>query len=121
LGYKTDISLRATLKPLSNLRLSYDLQSDRFYKERKGERVYTYSLLSQRISYQISRALSLRLITDYNDYYGEIYTSLLLSYELSPGRVFYLGIDDNLAKDEAGIFRDQGRYFFIKFSYWWRV
>jgi hypothetical protein len=44
-----------------------------------------------------------------------------LSYELSPGRVFYLGIDDNLAKDEAGIFRDQGRYFFIKFSYWWRV
>ena len=66
-------------------------------------------------------SVSLRLITDYNDYYKKIYNSLLLSWELRPGTVFYLGFDDNQEQDESGIYRDQGRYIFVKFSYWWRI
>jgi len=121
LGYKTSLGLTITLKPLTNLRLFYDLKSDDFYRVKGGEKDYEINIISQRINYQISRPLSLRLITDYNDYDGELYTSILLGYELRPGTVFYFGIDDNQQRGESGILRREGRYYFIKFSYWWRT
>ena len=121
LGYKTSHSLRLTLRPLSNLRMLYTYRNDNFYRQRGGEQVYTVNIISQRITYQLSRTLSLRLITDYNDYYQKLYASLLFSYELRPGTVFYLGFDDNLRRDPGGIFQTKGRYYFIKFSYWWRI
>jgi len=121
LGYKTSLGIRATLKPLTNLRLSYNLRNDKFLKERGGEKEYEVNIISQRITYQLSRSVSLRIINDYNDYHGELYNSILFSYEYRPGTVFYLGIDDNQEKDDSGIFRSEGRYYFIKFSYWWRI
>ena len=121
LGYKTSYGFRATFKPLTNLLIYYDFNNDKFYKTKGGERVYSINIISQRLTYQLSRTISLRLITDYNDYDKELYNSVLLSYELRPGTVFYLGIDDNQEKDDSGIFRNQGRYYFIKFSYWWRI
>jgi len=121
LGYRTSLGITLTLKPLNNLRLFYDLRSNDFYRVKGGEKDYEINIISQRINYQISRPLSLRLITDYNDYDGELYSSILLSYELRPGTVFYLGIDDNQERGESGIFRRTGRYYFIKFSYWWRI
>ncbi len=121
LGYKTSREFEATIRPLTNLRLFYSYENDKFYKNKGGEKVYTVNILSQRISYQLSRLLSLRIITDYNDYDKELYNSILLSYEYRPGTVFYIGIDDNQEKDDSGIFRSQGRYYFIKFSYWWRI
>ncbi len=45
----------------------------------------------------------------------------LLRYEYRPGTVFYFGIDDNQEEDDSGLWRREGRYYFIKFSYWWRV
>ncbi len=121
LGYKTSLGITLTWRPLTNLSLFYDLRSDDFYREKGGEKDYQINIISQRINYQISRPLSIRLITDYDDYNGELYTSILLSYEYRPGTVFYFGIDDNQEKGELGIFRREGRYYFIKFSYWWRV
>jgi hypothetical protein len=121
LGYKKSFGVQLTLKPLTNLRALYDFRNDNFFENKGGEKVYTVTIISQRISYQLSRHLSIRLITDYNDYYKEIYTSLLLSYELRPGTVFYFGIDDNQEQDELGIYKVQGRFIFVKFSYWWRI
>lgn len=121
LGYKTSLGFRFTFKPITNLRMHYNFKNDIFSRTKGGEKVYTVNIISQRINYQLSRPLSLRLITDYNDYHKEIYTSILLSYEYRPGTVFYFGIDDNQEKDDSGIYRVQGRYYFIKFSYWWRI
>jgi hypothetical protein len=121
LGYKTSFGFTLTLKPLTNLRAFYTFRNDNFYENRGGERVYQVNIISQRISYQLSRHLSVRLITDYNDYYKDIYTSLLLSYELRPGTVFYFGIDDNQEQDDLGIYKVEGRFIFVKFSYWWRI
>jgi hypothetical protein len=121
LGYKTSLGVRLTLKPLTNLRLYYDFRNDMFYEEKGGNKVYNVNIISQRINFQLTRALSLRLITDYDDYDKELYNSVLLSYEYRPGTVFYIGIDDNRAQDDSGIWRGEGRYYFIKFSYWWRI
>jgi hypothetical protein len=121
LGYKTSIGARITFKPLTNLNIHYNINNDNFYKERGGEKVYTVNLISQRITFLLSRSLSLRLITDYNDYYKELYNSFLISYEYRPGTVFYLGVDDTQERDASGIFKGMGRYYFVKFSYWWRI
>lgn len=120
LGYKRSVGFRMTFKPLSNLRLFYNYKNDNFSMSKGGENVYVINLISQHISYQISRTLSVRLITDYNDYYKKLYNSILLSYVYRPGTVFYIGMDDNQEKDDSGIFSIQGRYYFMKFSYWWR-
>ncbi len=120
LGYKYSYGLNLTLKPVTNLRLLYEYRNDTFYKTKGGELEYRVNVLTQRIGYQITRHLSLRLITDYNDYNKELYNSILLSYQLNPGTVFYVGIDDNQEQDDLGIYRVEGRYFFVKFSYWWR-
>jgi len=75
----------------------------------------------KRFNYQVSRPLSLRLITDYDDYYRTLYMSALLSYEYRPGTVFYFGVDDSQERDLQGFLRGTGRYFFVKRSYRWRV
>jgi hypothetical protein len=120
LGYKYSYGFNVTFKPITNLRLFYNFRNDTFYKSKGGELEYRVNILTQRIGYQITRHLSLRLITDYNDYNKEIYNSILLSYQLNPGTVFYVGIDDNQEQDDLGIYRVEGRFFFVKFSYWWR-
>jgi hypothetical protein len=121
LGFKTSIDLEATFKPLTNLKIHYKYSNDTFWKARGEELEYKINLISQRLLYQISKALSIRFITDYNDYDKQLYNSFLFSYQLRPGTVFYMGVDDNRERDGAGPFRVSGRYYFIKFSYWWRV
>jgi hypothetical protein len=110
-----------TLKPLSNVRLFTSFTSSEFFGERGGERVYAVHILSERVSFQVSKPLSLRLIADWNDYYRKLYLSFLLSYQLNPGTVFYAGVDDDREEDAAGLLRRTGRYVFVKFSYWWRT
>lgn len=121
LGYKTSAGFMLTLKPMTNFRLFYNFKNEKFFKSRGEEKVYSINIISQRIGYQLSKTLSLRLITDYNDYYKKLFNSLLLSWQLRPGTVFYLGMDDNREQDDSGIFQNQGRVVFIKFSYWWRI
>lgn len=121
LGYKSNWSAMVTLKPLSNVRLFTSFTSSEFFGERGGERVYAVHILSERVSFQVSKPLSLRLIADWNDYYRKLYLSFLLSYQLNPGTVFYAGVDDDREEDAAGLLRSKGRYVFVKFSYWWRT
>lgn len=78
-------------------------------------------ILSQRASIQFNKNLFLRIITDYNGYYKKIFLSGLIGYELNPGTVFYLGVEDNREQDVTGHFKSTGRYYFLKFSYWWRI
>jgi hypothetical protein len=121
LGFKYSYGFNMTFKPITNLRLFYNFRNDTFYKSKGGELEYRVNIFTQRISYQLTRHLSLRLITDFNDYDKQLYNSILLSYQLNPGTVFYVGIDDNQEQDDRGIYRVEGRYFFVKFSYWWRI
>lgn len=121
LGYKTGFEGRIVLRPLPNLNLSYNFENNQFYKNKGGEEVYKINIISQRINYQVSKPLSLRLITDYDDYDKNLYTSFLLSYEYRPGTVFYVGVDNIFLEDETGALRSSGQYYFIKFSYWWRI
>ncbi len=121
LGYKISYGAAITIRPLTSLSLFYNFRNDTFWREKGGDLEYRVNILSQRLTYQMSRQVNLRLITDYNDYDGKLYNSLLFSYQLNPGTVFYLGMDDNRLKDGSGIYRNDGTFYFVKFSYWWRI
>ncbi|MBM3296157.1 MAG: carbohydrate binding family 9 domain-containing protein [Candidatus Aminicenantes bacterium] len=120
LGWKSELGVRMTLRPLASLRLALNLQDYAFYKERGGDKEYQVSIYSLRTSYQLSKPLSVRLVTDYNSYYDRVYLSFLFSYELRPGTVVYFGLDQDRGVDDTGIMR-RDRYLFLKFSYWWRA
>ncbi|OGD09034.1 MAG: hypothetical protein A2Y86_00705 [Candidatus Aminicenantes bacterium RBG_13_62_12] len=120
LGWKSEFGLRFTFRPLASLRLSLNLEDNTFYKKRGGEKEYEVSIYSLRTSYQLSKPLSVRLITDYNSYYDRLYLSFLVSYEYRPGTVVYFGLDRDRGLDDDGIMQ-RSSYLFVKFSYWWRA
>lgn len=121
LGYRTSLQTELNLRPLTSILLSYSFENTDFYEKKGGEKVYQVMILSQRLNIQFNKNLFLRIITDYNDYHQKIYLSGLIGYELNPGTVFYLGVEDNREKDITGHFLSTGRYYFMKFSYWWRI
>lgn len=121
LGWSNSYWLFLNFKPSKRLQTSLDISKNTFWEERGGKQIYDYNVFRQRTTYQISNTLSLRAIVDYNHYYKEIYGSFLVSWILKPGTVFFLGLDSNLLKNDAGRYTRTGYSIFIKFSYWWRI
>ncbi len=121
LGFKLTHRFQSEIRPFSSLNVSYNFTNSKFFKERGGEKIYDINTFRQKITFQISRTLSLRLITDYHSYYKELFNSFLISWEYNPGTTFYLGFDDTQEKNEFDVFERKKRTFFIKFSYWWRI
>ena len=121
LGFSNSVEGELNFRPLQNLVASLRLKDLNFYEYRGGPRVYRVTILSQRINFQLNRGLFLRAITDYDSYYKKIYLSGLLGYELNPGTCFYLGVEDHRERLGTDRYQLTGRYYFVKFSYWWRV
>lgn len=121
LGYSRQVETEINFRPFPNLIFSWNFEDVDFYEKKGGPRVYQVIILRQQVNFQLNRNFFLRMIADYNDYYKEIYLSGLIGYELNPGTVIYLGVEDNRERSETGTFRSTGRYYFMKFSYWWRL
>jgi hypothetical protein len=92
-----------------------------FWEKWGGERVFDFNVIRQRTTYQISKALSLRTIVDYNHFDREVYGSFLFSYVLQPGTVFFLGIDNDFVHEDSRGYAQADYSLFLKFSYWWRI
>ncbi|MGQ9800265.1 MAG: DUF5916 domain-containing protein [Candidatus Saccharicenans sp.] len=121
LGFSRSLEGELNFRPVTNLILSSRLEDLNFYEWRGGPRVYRIIILSQRINFQFSRSLFIRTITDYDSYNRTIFLSGLLGYELNPGTCFYLGVENNREWLPERGYQTVGRYYFVKFSYWWRV
>jgi len=121
LGYSNIYGLYFTIKPNKRLQMMIDFSKQTFWKRRGGEQVFDYNVVRQRTTYQISKTLSLRAIVDYNHYDKEIYGSFLLSWILRPGTVFFLGVDNDYLRNDAGRYAQDNYSVFVKFSYWWRL
>ncbi len=121
LGWSNSYGLFFTYKPSNRIQISFDINKETFWEKLGGKEIYDYNVIRQRTTYQLSKALSLRTIVDYNHFYKKIYGSFLLSYILRPGTVFFFGLDNTLLRDEGGIYAQSGYSLFLKFSYWWRI
>jgi hypothetical protein len=121
LGYSNTYGLFVTFKPSKRLQLGVDLSKQTFWDRADGEGNWDYNVIRQKTSYQVSKTFSFRAIVDYNFFYKEAFGSLLASWVLRPGTVFFLGFDNNYLRDEFGHFIRDNYNVFVKFSYWWRL
>ena len=121
LGYKNTYEIYFTFKLSKRLQYSLNFTKQTFWKERGGEQVYDINVVRNRLTYQISKTLSLRGILDYDHYDKAVYGSFLVSWVLRPGTVFFFGVDNNLLRNEFGNYSQDDYSVFVKFSYWWRI
>jgi hypothetical protein len=121
LGWGTTYGISANFKPNKRLQLGLDFSKNTFWKKRGGDELWDYNVVRARTTYQLSKSLSVRAIVDYNHFYKQIFGSLLLSYVLRPGTVFFIGYDSNYDRNEFRRYDRRNYNVFLKFSYWWRV
>jgi hypothetical protein len=121
LGYSNTYGLSLKFKPSSRLQLGVDFSKQTFWRSAGGEQRWDYNVIRQRTTYQLSKTLSVRAIIDYNFFEEEAFGSLLASWVLRPGTVFFFGFDNNYLRDEFGHLVQDNYNVFIKFSYWWRL
>jgi hypothetical protein len=121
LGYSNTYGVSLTFKPSKRLQLGTDFSKQTFWRSAGGERLWDYNLIREKVTYQFSKTLSVRAIVDYNFFDKEAFGSLLASWVLRPGTVFFLGVDNDYLRDEYGRLTGNGYNVFVKFSYWWRL
>jgi hypothetical protein len=121
LGYSNIYGVFTTLKPSKRLRLTTSFSKQTFWERWGGKQVFDYNVLRNRITYQLTKTLSLRAIVDYNHFYKTLYGSFLFSYVYRPGTVFFFGVDNDLIRNDFGHYRNNSYSVFVKFSYWHRM
>jgi hypothetical protein len=121
LGFSNTYGLFVNFKPSKRLQMGVDFSKQTFWRSAGGERLWDYNVVRQRTTYQVSKTLAFRGIVDYNFFYKRAFGSLLASWVLRPGTVFFLGFDTNYLRDDLGGYLRDNYNVFVKFSYWFRT
>lgn len=121
LGYSNTYVVSATVKPSKRLQLGVDFSKQTFWDRAVGAGDWDYNVVRQKTTYQVSKTLSFRSIVDYDFFEKKLFGSLLASWVLRPGTVFFLGFDNNYHRNEFSRLVQDDYNIFIKFSYWWRI
>ncbi|MEW6456087.1 MAG: DUF5916 domain-containing protein [Acidobacteriota bacterium] len=125
LGWGQSFNANITLRPSDRLNFSINYNKNTLWKDKnRKELMWDYDVIRNRITYQLTKELSIRTIVDYDHYYKELFGNFLLSYIYRPGTVFFLGFDSNyLVEENNGYYRlnRTNKALFVKFSYWIRI
>ena len=127
LGHEKLLEAWGTLKPSSRLNSTLSFTYARMDSTASGHNVYSGYVFRNRLSYQFSRRLFLRLVTQYDDFDRRLEVDPLLSYKLNPFTVFYVGSTHDMVKyngEEYGGdlgYRQTDRQFFAKIQYLFRI
>ncbi len=121
MGEGYDIGAFLTLRPIAALQLNFTYGYATLSSLDGSEEFYSGNILRLTGSYNFSRELSFRFITQYNSFGEQLQIYPLLSYKLNPFTKFYIGMTDymNQLPGAKGIngFRQTNRQFFVKFQY----
>jgi hypothetical protein len=99
------------------------------FRESDKEKIYDYTIVRNRLTYQLNKYLFFRAIVEYNSYRKQLLTDLLASFLYIPGTVVQLGYGSLYEKirwqDKAYVesdrFLETRRGIFFKASYLWRL
>lgn len=124
-GRGNDASLSATYQPVAKLNFNLSYTYSDFTSRAQQKKIYDYTILRSRNTYQINRYLFLRAIVEYNSFYRRIMTDFLASFTYIPGTVIHCGYGSIYEKiDWTGDryspgqdFLETARGFFFKASY----
>ena len=121
LGYSNTYGISLTFKPSKRLQLGTSFSKQTFWDRADGAGNWDYNVVREKATYQLNKTLSLRAIVDYNFFEDEAFGSLLASWVLRPGTVFFIGFDKKYVPHPEGTPAQNPYNVFVKFSYWWRL
>jgi hypothetical protein len=124
-GEQTDLSASLDLRPLDRLTLELSYVASRSEDSQTGEEFFDGYIARGKLGLQITRELSTRLVTQYNDFARTWEVDPLVTYRLSPLSIFYAGSTRDYARlavvgDEPKDWDLAERTYFVKLQYLFR-
>jgi hypothetical protein len=128
-GKQNRVNFGLNYEPTENLSTALSLSYADFYRESDSEKIYDYTILRSRTTYQLNKYLFFRGILEYNTYWDKLTADFLASFTYIPGTVVHLGYGSVFEKLEwqndeyitSDRFLETKRGFFFKVSYLWRL
>ncbi len=128
-GRGARVSAGLIFQPTDQFSTTFSLSYTDFYRQDGGEKVFDYTLLRNRTTFQVNRYLFFRGVFEYNSYHKTLTADLLGSFTYIPGTVFYVGYgsswDQTRGDSELDVLgrslAQTRRAFFVKASYLWRL
>ena len=128
-GHGVQASAGLIFQPTEQFSTTLSLSFANFFRQGSGEKVYDYSIVRNKTSFQVNKYLFFRGVFEYNSYYETLTADLLGSFTYIPGTVFYIGYGVGWDKSQWDGTRDilgnelhqNRRTFFVKASYLWRL
>ena len=126
MGKELSYGASADIKPIDRLLISASYRYVRSDDLETDERLFSQSVFWTRLSLQLSRELSVRLIMQYNDRYNTWDADPLITYRINSLTVFYLGstlsyADFGTQEDWSGGWRMSDRQYFMKIQYLFQI
>ncbi len=127
-------SLRLTAglryQPMERLSTEGDLTYANFYRDADGVKVYDYTILRSKTTFQVNKYLFFRGILEYNAFRKRLTADILASFAYIPGTVLFVGYGSAFERvrwdSDGGLYRPADEFwptqrtFFFKASYLWR-
>jgi hypothetical protein len=128
-GKGTRAGSQLTFQPSEKINLDVSLTYADFFRDSDSLKIYDYTILRTRLSYQMNKYLTFRGVVEYNDYNKTLLTDFLVSFLYIPGTVIHLGYGSLYEKTQwvEGEYRESNRFLemerglFFKVSYLWRL
>jgi len=128
-GKGTRASGQLILQPSEKVDLRVNLTYADFIRDPDSQKIYDYTILRTRLTYQMNKYLTFRGVVEYNDYRKTLLTDFLVSFLYIPGTVIHLGYGSLYEKTQwvEGEYRPSDRFLemerglFFKVSYLWRL
>lgn len=127
-GWQFDANIGAEYKPIDPLRVSVDYTKSKLTRNDTHKEAYNTNILSLKSTYQFTRFIFVRSRLDYDTLSSNASGQVLLGWNPSPGKAFYVGYNDNFNYNGFNPFTGQyehgfernNRTFFIRMSYLFR-
>ncbi|MCP4156060.1 MAG: carbohydrate binding family 9 domain-containing protein [bacterium] len=130
-GKGTTAELTVKFQPTEKLSTSAGIIYTDFFREADNKKIYDYTILRSRNTFQFNKKLYIRGILEYNSYYKELRGDFLASFTYIPGTVLQAGYGSVYEKVRwnetqnnymaSTNFYETKRSFFLKASYLWRL
>jgi hypothetical protein len=125
-GNETFAYAGVEFKPLDRVIIEPTLNFFKITRIGNGEELIKQTISRTRVQYQASRRLSIRLVTQYNDFGDKWDVDPLLTYRISPFSLFYLGSTHEISHladvtDNREVWKQTSRQVFMKLQYLFRT
>lgn len=127
-GQQYDFSAFVDLKPINPLRIGIEYNRNLLVRKDTNKLAFDSNIATIRATYQFTRFIFVRSRFDYDSISSNVSGQLLLGWNPSPGKAFYIGYNDDFnyngfnpySGDLEQRFQRNSRTFFIRMSYLFR-